>query len=178
MRLFSLFLFALFASAPATASAAEPLTVGLGLEHARLGVFVDDGAGDAARIETAFGAPTRTVRESEWNCTKRWRGLGLTADFVVFDDDAGNPCRTGLFNRAVVTTRRWRTPDGVGPGVSDRRAARSSPHRCTRQLCGGVTGYGFAFHRSDCSVGRFPAVIAQTSGGRVSRLIIWKRWCE
>lgn len=179
MRIFSVFLLTVVVlGGMAAVAPAERLTVGLGLQHARLGAFVDEGLDDVTRIEEIFGAPARTVRENDMSCKKRWPRLGLTATFVAFGSSAGAPCRAGQFAEAILTTRRWRTPNGVGPGVSARRAARRSPRRCTGTTCGGLTGYGFAFHRSECSTGRFPGVVAVTAQGRVARMVVWKRWCE
>jgi hypothetical protein len=150
--------------------------VGLGKRHARLGPFVDGGEFDADRIELLFGEPATTRRVSDSLCRKRWPRLGMTAEFVVFGFDDGGPCSAGSFFRAVLTARRWRMPNGVHPGGA-ARAARRSSRRCTHRRCG-VAGYGFALHRSECAPGRYPGVIAQTSRGRVRRLIVYKRWCE
>lgn len=151
--------------------------VGLGRRHARLGPFVDDGLYDAGRIESLFGRPASVGRASGYLCRKRWPRLGMTAEFVVVGTDEADPCDAGLFNRAVLTDRRWHTPDGVRPGGPARRAARHGERRCTRATCG-VEGFGFALHRSECALGRYPAVIAETAHGRVRRLVVHKRWCE
>lgn len=150
--------------------------VGLGTRHARLGPFVDDGPYDANGIELLFGEPASTRREQSSLCRKRWPRLGMTVDFVVFGSD-DDPCEAGYFARAVLTAHRWHTPDGVRPGGSARQAAHHSSRRCTRDRCG-ITGYGFALHRSECAPGRYPGVIAQTGQGRVTRLLVFMRWCE
>lgn len=133
-------------------------------------------------LRRAFGPPSRTVRSGERECELVWGGLGIRVSLVAFGSTTG-ACANGTFVDAVLTDKRWHTPDRVRVGSSKRKAKRESDHACDSKTVTGriycrITGYVFGTHRTDCSLSRSPNVIAHTSRRRVLSLVVYGRGCE
>jgi hypothetical protein len=143
---------------------------------ASFGPFIEEGEYDGARLENLFGKPHRHRRDGRLICAKSWPSMGLTVWLGSIELDS-NPCDEGRFLRAILKDSRWHTPTGVSSGDSARVAAAASVRGCTVRLCR-THGYVLSQHRSDCSIGRYPSVIAETRGGRVRRLLILSHFCE
>lgn len=145
---------------------------------ARIGAFEEDWSSDAWQFETYFQPPSSSKPGRYSTCTKKWPALGMTVDFWAFGD-VTDACGDGLFGRALLTSKIWRTGKGVGPGSSARKARRRSIGRCgAKYSCQGTTGYVMSVHRSECAGGSYPTVIARTKGRRVSSLIVNTTFCE
>lgn len=134
------------------------------------GAFEDTGENAGTQLSSMFGPPSSVRRRTPW-CTLRWGGLGLAVNLGKSDGQLGDPCEVGYFLEASMTSRRWRTANGIGPGVSASRAAQVRKRACTKSLCG-VTGYALQLQRGGCDNRTFSVVAAETRGGRVNRLIV------
>jgi hypothetical protein len=143
---------------------------------ATLGAFVEEGEYDGARLENYFGPPSKRKRGSYLTCVKHWSSIGLTVKLGALDPDADS-CDAGRFLSAILKSRRWHTPSGVRLGEPARKAASASVGGCTIALCR-TNGYILSRHRSQCALGRFPSVVADTGGGRVRRLLVFSHFCE
>jgi hypothetical protein len=142
----------------------------------------DGSESGADRLRAAFGPPTRSGDVSERSCELIWSDLGIRASLAAFGS-THNPCRNGTFTQAILTDKRWHTPDRVRVGSSRRKAKRESIHTCdSTGFTGGIycpiTGYVFGTHRTDCSQGRSPNVMAHTSRRRVLTLVVFWHSCE
>jgi hypothetical protein len=143
---------------------------------------LDGSESGADRLRAAFGPPTRSGDVSERSCELIWSDLGIRASLAAFGS-THNPCRNGTFTEAILTDKRWHTPDGVRIGSSKRKAKRKSIHTCdSTKFTGGIycptTGYVFGTHRTDCAQGRSPNVMAHTSRRRVLTLLVFWHSCE
>lgn len=133
-------------------------------------------------LRDAFGQPSRAIHQGSHECELVWGGLGIRVLLVAFGSASG-ACSNGTFIYAVLTDRRWHTPDRVHVGSSRRKARRESTYPCESVGVRGnlfcpKTGYAFGAHRTDCATSKSPNVIAHTSRRRVLSLIVYWRGCE
>lgn len=127
---------------------------------------------DGDRLENLFGRPT-TSQGNNYSCTKRWKNFGMivVTSFQGGYDETG-PCVAGVFELAVLTSKRWRTQAGIRPGSPARVAKKFSRRTCTKMLCRGRKGYVLALQKRDCGQHLRAAIIAQVSGKRVKQLVV------
>lgn len=166
-------------SAPFTFSSGCPnpgYVVSVNKRRAKFGAFEEGGEYDGSRLETLFGPPA-TQKRRGYTCTKRWPSLGMRVELVRYDD--AEPCDSGGFLMATLTSSRWHTSSGVYPGGPASRARKAARRRrCTKQSCNRRRGYVLALHRSECAPGRYPGVIAETRGRKVRRIVVLTYSCE
>lgn len=136
----------------------------------------------AARMRRALGQPSSVSSGiyGERSCRLRWRELGVVADFASYGTSPPDACRFGTFLEATLSDPRWHTARGIRPGSSRAAARRAAKRKCTRRTvgCGLAFGFALGLQPSNCAPGRFPTVIAEVGGGKVTALVVRSRSCE
>lgn len=142
------------------------------------GPYVSDPQG----LRDAFGAPSRVEHTGYRQCEMAWSNLGLRVSLAAFGSET-RACSHGSFISALLTDRRWHTPDRVRVGSTRRSARRKADIVCSgrsftaRYYCP-MAGFIYGTHQSECASQRSPNVIARTSRRRVVALIVFSHACE
>lgn len=128
---------------------------------------------DAAGI---FGNESAIRKQSDNVCVARWNTIGLSVSQLNLD--AGNPCVNGGIVTATMTGSRWHTAPGLHIGNSLARLRQLYPlakyHRAPN------AGWWLIVRHACKEVGgsAFPGLLARTSGGKVSGLVVTLGVCE
>lgn len=137
---------------------------------------------DPQGLRDAFGAPSRVEHTGQRQCEMVWSNLGLRVSLTAFGSET-QACSHGSFISALLTDRRWHTPDRVRVGSTRRSARRKADIVCggrsltPRYYCP-MAGFIYGTHQTDCASQRSPNVIARTSRRRVVALIVFSHGCE
>jgi hypothetical protein len=143
--------------------------------------------GAVSALVERFGAPSTRRAGEGASCTLAWSGIGLRAESSVFGDTEADPCDDGIFTGARAAGSRWHTGSGLRKGASSARIRREAVARCgsgTRAcyVAGRRTpvrnGWILSTHRIGCAPGRYPTLIAITTGGRLSSFAVNWVGCE
>jgi hypothetical protein len=129
-------------------------------------------------LERRFGAPDSVRRRSVYECTLVWRRLGLTASLLDLAQEA--PCRVGVFVRATVTGRSWRTAKGLRVGSTVARLRRLYAGARLHTGYAPWSGWWLVTRRACAEVGGspYPGLLARMRAGRVSALVAAVAACE